>query len=102
MHDDVPAHTCTKCGSNLWDTEIAAGRWVCDGCEHLAFQRLRDEVPAFSRNLERLGALMKGSSGSGNIGGASREIPAPLRIGTLLSPPMGASSPSSGHRGRLA
>jgi ssDNA-binding Zn-finger/Zn-ribbon topoisomerase 1 len=81
MHDDAPAHTCTKCGHTLWDTEIAAGRWVCARCEHTAFERLR-ELPALFRNLERLDALMKGSNGAGGIGG-TREVPAPLRLGVL-------------------
>jgi hypothetical protein len=78
----APAHLCGKCRHNLWDSEIAAGRWVCGRCEHTAFERLR-ELPRLFRNLERLDALMKGSSGGGTAGGPSREIPAPLRLGIL-------------------
>ncbi|WP_431040038.1 hypothetical protein [Streptomyces sp. P9-1] len=84
MYDDAPAqaHLCGKCNRTLWDTEIAAGRYACGRCEHTAFERLR-ELPRLFHNLERLDALMKGSSSSGNIGGPTRERPAPLRLGIL-------------------
>jgi ribosomal protein S27AE len=72
---------CGKCRHQLWDSELAAGRWVCGRCEHTAFERLR-ELPRMFRNLNTLQALLKGSS-SGAIGGPSREIPAPLRLGIL-------------------
>lgn len=83
MLDDAPAPAaiCGKCRHGLWDTEIAASRWVCGKCERQAFERLR-ELPRLFRNLERLDALMKGSS-SGGIGGPTRELPAPLRLGIL-------------------
>jgi hypothetical protein len=82
--DDAPAlpALCGKCRQPLWDSELAAGRWVCSKCEHTAFDRLR-ELPRLFRNLERLDALLKGSSGGGAMGGPSREIPAPLRLGVL-------------------
>lgn len=79
---DTAAHCCGKCRHPLWDTELAAGRLVCGRCEHTAFDRLR-ELPRLFRNLERLDALLKGSSGGGTIGGPSREIPAPLRLTVL-------------------
>ncbi|MFJ5973551.1 hypothetical protein [Streptomyces sp. NPDC093060] len=84
MYDDAPAQAaiCGKCRHGLWDTEIAAGRWACGKCEHQAFERLR-ELPRLFRNLERLDTLMKGSSGGGGIGGPTRELPAPLRLGIL-------------------
>ena len=84
IYDDAPetaAHLCDKCRHPLWDSELAAGRWVCGKCEQTAFQRLR-ELPRLFRGLERLDALLKGSGG-GTIGGPSREIPAPLRLGVL-------------------
>ena len=65
----------------MWDTELAAGAYVCGRCERTAFDRLR-ELPRLFRNLERLDAILKGSSGPA-IGGGSRELPVPLRLGVL-------------------
>jgi ssDNA-binding Zn-finger/Zn-ribbon topoisomerase 1 len=72
---------CTKCRHQLWDSELAAGRWVCAKCERDAFQRIR-ELPVLFAKLDRVEALMKGS-GSGQIGGPSRELGSPLKLAVL-------------------
>jgi hypothetical protein len=82
MLDDAPAViVCAKCKNPLWDSELAAGRWVCGKCQQQAFERLR-ELPRLFRNLESLAAITKGSSGGGPIGG-SRELPVPLKLGVV-------------------
>lgn len=82
MYDaPAPPHLCGKCRHSLRDSELAAGRWACARCEHTAFDRLR-ELPRLFRNLERLDAILKGSS-SGAIGGGSSELPVPLRLGIV-------------------
>jgi hypothetical protein len=73
---------CAKCKNPLWDDEITAGRWVCGKCERTAFDRLRN-LPRLFRNLERLDAILKGSSSGGAIGGGSRELPVPLKLGIV-------------------
>lgn len=77
--DDTPR--CTNCRRALWTTELEAGRWVCERCEHTAFEQLR-AMPALFRRVDTLAALMKGSS-AGGIGSPNREAPAPLKIGVL-------------------
>ena len=75
------APCCTACRTPLWDTELAAGRWVCERCEHTAFEQLR-AMPNLFRRVDTLAALMKGSS-PGGIGAPTREAPAPVRLAVL-------------------
>ena len=77
----APAAICGKCRQPLWSTEIAARRWVCGRCEHDAFQKIR-ELPGLFRKLDRVEALLKGS-GSGQIGGPTRELGSPLKLAVL-------------------
>lgn len=82
MHDDTPAHVCTSCNANLWDTELAAGRHACYRCEDQAAEDLHAIRGQFKR-LDSLDALTKVTVGSDGPRGASREAPAPLRIAIL-------------------
>lgn len=80
---DAPALTadCRKCRHHLWDSELDAGRWVCGKCEHDGFQKIR-ALPNLFRKLDKIEALMKGS-GSGQIGGPTRELQTPLKLAVL-------------------
>jgi hypothetical protein len=81
MLEAAPAHLCTRCRTNLWDTELAAGRLACYRCEDFAVEQLR-AIAAMFKRLDTTAALMKGR-GAPAIGGGTREAPAPLRIAIL-------------------
>lgn len=76
------AHVCASCDTNLWDTELAAGRHVCYRCEDRAAEQLHTIRGTFKR-LDSLDALTKGAAGGEGPRGAGRELPAPLRIAIL-------------------
>jgi hypothetical protein len=78
----APAHLCTRCRTNLWDTELAAGRWVCGRCEQTAFDQLR-ALPGLFRRIDQTGALMKGSSSGDLVSGSSSGSKPPLKLGPL-------------------
>ncbi|KOT49938.1 MULTISPECIES: hypothetical protein [Streptomyces] len=81
IHDLDDSPRCTRCRSLLWDDEMSPRRPACRKCERCSAEQLR-AIPDLFRRLDRSAALMKGAS-LGQIGGPSREIPAPLRLGIL-------------------